>query len=198
MPHVAYAIPRPGHRRVDCADRGPWVWSRAVFRGAYGGNRAVQPGVRLRIPTHVWGQRRSVHGMPEETTACRRRERTQRGKQRHKDPGRRQAVVALSLLLALAAGIAAPGAGAADTYYRWKDERGKLVVSDRPPTDPDIEYEVVSQRSSLVRRVRSGEGAVPPEVVPRPGNRSSRSRAASPRWRKTRRPVPGPAPTSRR
>ncbi|MEM1404541.1 MAG: DUF4124 domain-containing protein [Pseudomonadota bacterium] len=59
---------------------------------------------------------------------------------------------------------------AADTYYRWKDARGKMVVSDRPPIDSSIDYEVVSQRSSLVRRVSAGEGAVPPEVTPRPGN----------------------------
>jgi hypothetical protein len=59
---------------------------------------------------------------------------------------------------------------AAETYYRWKDDSGRLVVSDRPPQDPDVEYEVVSQRSTLTRRVRSGEGAVPPEVTPRPGN----------------------------
>ncbi|MEO0436037.1 MAG: DUF4124 domain-containing protein [Pseudomonadota bacterium] len=66
--------------------------------------------------------------------------------------------------------FAATPSQAADTYYRWKDERGKLVVSDRPPPDPKMEYEVVSQRSTLVRRVQPGEGAVPPEVTPRPGN----------------------------
>ena len=59
---------------------------------------------------------------------------------------------------------------ASDTYYRWKDEQGKLVVSDRPPTDEGVEYEVVSPRSTLVRRVSPGEGAVPAEVNPRPGN----------------------------
>ncbi|MEM6484164.1 MAG: DUF4124 domain-containing protein [Pseudomonadota bacterium] len=59
---------------------------------------------------------------------------------------------------------------AKDTYYRWNDSDGKLVVSDRPPQDASMEYEVVSQRSTLVRRVRPGEGAVLPEVNPRPGN----------------------------
>ncbi len=124
----------------------------------------------------------AVHGMPEVRHGLwRSRSGVSSGVSSGiKSPGRRQAVVALSLLLALAAGIAAPGAGAADTYYRWKDERGKLVVSDRPPTDPDIEYEVVSQRSSLVRRVRSGEGAVPPEVVPRPGNRFEQVESGEP------------------
>ena len=94
-----------------------------------------------------------------------------RGGSKARYPGRRSFLATLSLLLALAVGAPAPDADAAETYYRWKDERGKLVVSDRPPTDPDIEYEVVSQRTSLVRRVRPGEGAVPPEVTPRPGNR---------------------------
>lgn len=61
-------------------------------------------------------------------------------------------------------------AQAADTYYRWKDAQGKLVVSDRPPVSEEVEYEVVSQKSSLIRRVQPGEGAVPKEVTPRPGN----------------------------
>ncbi len=63
-----------------------------------------------------------------------------------------------------------PAAAAADTYYRWRDAQGKLVVSDRPPSDSGVEYEVVSQNSNLMRRVQPGEGAVPPEVNPRPGN----------------------------
>ena len=81
----------------------------------------------------------------------------------------KQGLVLLALLLAATLALPTPSV-AADTYYRWKDEQGKMVVSDRPPTDEDIEYEVVSQRSSLVRRVSPGEGAVPAEVNPRPGN----------------------------
>lgn len=77
------------------------------------------------------------------------------------------ALVACCLLLSTAFAL---NAEAADTYYRWKDTQGKLVVSDRPPADEAIEYEVVSQRSSLIRRVKPGEGAVPAEVTPRPGN----------------------------
>ena len=80
-------------------------------------------------------------------------------------------VAALGMVSVMLLGSAIPAAEAADTYYRWKDERGKLVVSDRPPADQQIEYEVVSQRTSLIRRVKPGEGAVPPEVTPRPGNR---------------------------
>jgi hypothetical protein len=37
--------------------------------------------------------------------------------------------------------------------------------------DKSVQYEVVSQGTSLMRRVAPGEGAVPPEVTPRPGNR---------------------------
>ena len=77
--------------------------------------------------------------------------------------------LALVIVVAASLAVAIPAAEASSTYYRWKDEQGKLVVSDRPPTQ-DIEYEVVSQRSSLVRRVKPGEGAVPAEVKPRPGN----------------------------
>lgn len=79
-------------------------------------------------------------------------------------------VLIAALLCALSLTLIVPPAFSADTYYRWKDEQGKLVVSDRPPTSQEIEYEVVSQRSSMIRRVRPGEGAVPPEVTPRPGN----------------------------
>ncbi len=80
------------------------------------------------------------------------------------------AAIAMSVCL-FAVIVAGPDAAAASSYYRWKDEQGKLVVSDRPPVDQAIEYEVVSQGSSLIRRVAPGEGAVPPEVTPRPGNR---------------------------
>lgn len=75
---------------------------------------------------------------------------------------------ATPLLLCLT--LAAPLAEAAETYYRWRDDQGKLVVSDRPPVDKATEYEVVSQGSTFVRRVGAGEGAVPAEVKPRPGN----------------------------
>lgn len=72
-----------------------------------------------------------------------------------------------TLCISLAWPLASTAAG---TYYRWKDDRGKLVVSDRPPVDDSITYEVVSPNSTLVRRVNPGKGAVPPETDPRPGN----------------------------
>ena len=75
----------------------------------------------------------------------------------------------LSMLMAFALGPAAHGA---DTYYRWKDERGRMVVSDRPPVGGAVDYEVVSMGSStLVRRTPPGEGALAPEREATPGAR---------------------------
>ena len=64
--------------------------------------------------------------------------------------------------------VAAPPASA-ETYYRWVNERGYPVHSDRPPP-AGTEYEVVSTGTNLMRRVEADEGAVPPEVEPRVGN----------------------------
>ena len=60
-------------------------------------------------------------------------------------------------------------ATASETYYRWTDEHGNLLHSDRPPP-PGIDYEVVSTDSHQIRRVDGKEGAVPLEVRPRVGN----------------------------
>lgn len=77
----------------------------------------------------------------------------------------------LAGLATLVVSLALPmPASAAGTYYRWRDEQGKLVVSDRTPEDDNVTYEVISQSSSLIRRVAPGEGAVPLETDPRPGN----------------------------
>jgi len=58
---------------------------------------------------------------------------------------------------------------AAEVLYRWVDERGDPVHSDRPPP-AGIDYEVISTGSSLVRPVDAAEGAVPLEVQPTPSN----------------------------
>ena len=60
-------------------------------------------------------------------------------------------------------------ASAGETYYRWQDERGNPVHSDRPPPK-GVDYEVVSTGSSLIRPVEAEQGAVPAETVPRVGN----------------------------
>ena len=50
-------------------------------------------------------------------------------------------------------------------HYRWVDERGNPVHSDRPPPK-GVAYEVISTKSSLVRQVSADEGAVPAETEP--------------------------------
>ncbi|MEP4487286.1 MAG: DUF4124 domain-containing protein [Halioglobus sp.] len=59
---------------------------------------------------------------------------------------------------------------AATTHYRWYDDRGNPVHSDRPPPS-GIDYEVVDTGSSLVRQVDGDVGAVPRESTPRVGNK---------------------------
>lgn len=60
--------------------------------------------------------------------------------------------------------------GMADNnHYRWIDDRGNPVYSDRAPPK-GVDYEVVSAGSGLKRVVEAEEGAVPPEVEPRVGN----------------------------
>lgn len=54
-------------------------------------------------------------------------------------------------------------------YYSWVDNRGNVINSDRPPPQ-GLEYEVLDPESELSRSVRADEGAVPLEVLPRPGN----------------------------
>ena len=75
-----------------------------------------------------------------------------------------------TLLLALAVPVLSSSfANAGDVVYRWKDAQGNQVNSDRPPPK-DVDYEVISTRSSMVRPVDANEGAVPAEVKPSPGN----------------------------
>ena len=58
----------------------------------------------------------------------------------------------------------------ADTvHYRWLNERGFTVYSDRPPPE-GVDYEVVSSESKLKRVVDGDTGAVPLEVVPSASN----------------------------
>jgi len=60
-------------------------------------------------------------------------------------------------------------AASGETFYRWKDERGNPVHSDRPPPK-GIPYDVVSTDTSLIRRVQAEAGAVPKRVTPTPSN----------------------------
>jgi uncharacterized protein DUF4124 len=66
---------------------------------------------------------------------------------------------------------------AENTYYRWQDDRGNPVHSDRPPPE-GVDYEVVSTGTSLVRKVEAGEGAVPADLESAPGNEFERIETA--------------------
>jgi hypothetical protein len=58
---------------------------------------------------------------------------------------------------------------AGQVVYRWNDDRGNPVNSDRPPPK-GVDYEVISTNSSMVRPVNADEGAVPLKVKPSPDN----------------------------
>ncbi len=60
----------------------------------------------------------------------------------------------------------AHNASAQNVYYRWMDDRGNPVHSDRPPPQ-GVDYEVVKTGSSTVREVPATAGAVPAETSPR-------------------------------
>ena len=72
-------------------------------------------------------------------------------------------LILVALLLPLS------GASAGETLYRWLDDRGNPVNSDRPPPK-GVDYEVISTSSSMVRKVDSDEGAVPLDVKSTVGN----------------------------
>ena len=55
------------------------------------------------------------------------------------------------------------------TYYRWQDDRGNPVHSDRPPPR-GTPYEVISTQSTMVRQVSADEGAVPATTTPTVSN----------------------------
>ena len=71
-------------------------------------------------------------------------------------------------LLAMTIAWSAPGL-ASSTHYKWINERGEPVYSDRPPPK-GVDYEVVSTQSSFKRIVSGDEGAVPLETESRVGN----------------------------
>lgn len=77
-------------------------------------------------------------------------------------------IMAVSTALAMLALSGLP-ANAAEVLYRWKDDQGNPVHSDRPPPQ-GIDYEVISTGSSMVRTVEAEEGAVPLEVKPSASN----------------------------
>lgn len=54
--------------------------------------------------------------------------------------------LAMALLPATLAAATAAMPASATEYYKWLDERGHLVISDRPPADPTIDYEYHGER----------------------------------------------------
>jgi len=88
------------------------------------------------------------------------------------------------LVLATAALVLAGSlANAGQVVYRWKDDRGNPVNSDRPPPK-GVDYEVISTQSSMVRPVDSKEGAVPLEVKPSADNQFEPVDASKPKIEK--------------
>jgi hypothetical protein len=63
-----------------------------------------------------------------------------------------------TLIAALAVLLALPATAASNTYYRWKDDQGNLVMSDRPPADSSIEFETVGPDGSLRRAPAADDG----------------------------------------
>ncbi len=83
----------------------------------------------------------------------------------------KRAITTVALLLTIAAPILAGShAVAGQVVYRWLDDRGNPVNSDRPPPK-GVDYEVISTSSSMVRPVDAEEGAVPLEVKPTASNK---------------------------
>ncbi|MEQ8265246.1 DUF4124 domain-containing protein [Pseudohaliea sp.] len=64
-----------------------------------------------------------------------------------------------TLIAVLAVLLAMPATAASSTYYRWKDDQGNLVMSDRPPADSSIEFETVGPDGSLRRPPAADEGS---------------------------------------
>jgi hypothetical protein len=74
-------------------------------------------------------------------------------------------------------------AASGNDYYRWVDDRGNPVHSDRPPPK-GTPYEVVSTGSKLVRQVDPSEGAVPATTEPTVGNDFEQVNTAKPKIQK--------------
>lgn len=60
-------------------------------------------------------------------------------------------------------------AAAGNSYYRWIDDRGNPVHSDRPPAE-NIEYEIISNGSRSLRKVAPKTEAAPAQVKPQAQN----------------------------
>jgi hypothetical protein len=70
-------------------------------------------------------------------------------------------------------------ANAGEVVYRWKDQAGNQVNSDRPPP-LGIDYETISTSSSMVHTVDPAESAAPPPVKPGAGKDAPAAVAKTP------------------
>jgi hypothetical protein len=66
---------------------------------------------------------------------------------------------------------------AGQVVYRWTDEQGNQVNSDRPPA-LGVEYETISTSSSMVHTVEPDNSAAPPTVNPEEGKETAASPVA--------------------
>ena len=82
---------------------------------------------------------------------------------------KRAMIICATVLTTAALTLSGSYASADQNLYRWKDEAGNQVNSDRPPP-VGIDYEVISTSSSMVRKVDADEGAVPLKIKPSPSN----------------------------
>ncbi len=82
---------------------------------------------------------------------------------------KRAVLTSLSVATVVLLTLAGLSAHAGSTYYRWQDDRGNPVNSDRPPP-AGTAYEVITTGSNLVRKVDADEGAVPATTEPSVGN----------------------------
>ena len=61
-----------------------------------------------------------------------------------------------------------------NVHYRWINERGEPVYSDRPPPK-GVDYELISSASASKRAVSAEEGAVPAQIKTQAGNNAEQA-----------------------
>lgn len=84
------------------------------------------------------------------------------------------------LLLTLAAASLAAGTASADVY-KYKDEKGNIQYTDKPPSLPAERLNVQSQRTDLVAAQERSEATIKANTSPpvAPGNSTAEQKAAA-------------------
>lgn len=85
------------------------------------------------------------------------------------------------LLLTLAAASLAAGTAAVADVYKYKDEKGNIQYTDKPPSLPAERLNVQSQRTDVVAAQERSAAAVKANTSPppTPGNSPAEQKAAS-------------------